>query len=79
MLAGLVIAATLATVVSWRRQLLGGALLAAVGGVFCAFGYVTAGRNKLLAVAVSGLPFLTAGLLLLAGAERKAKQEDAAQ
>jgi GNAT superfamily N-acetyltransferase len=67
LLAGLVLAAALATGVGWRRARLGGLLLTVVGTILCVFGYVTAGRNKWVAVLVSGLPFLAAGALLLAG------------
>ena len=77
LLAGLVLAATLATAISWRRLRAGAALLIIAGAAFCVFGYVTAGRNRWLAVAVSGLPFLAAGALLLVGARRAAHETDA--
>jgi hypothetical membrane protein len=65
LLAALVLAATLATAVAFRRRRAGGALLVAAGAIFCVFSYVTAGHNKWVAVAVSGLPFVVAGSLLL--------------
>jgi hypothetical membrane protein len=70
LLAGHVLAAALATAIAWRRHRVGGVLLAMVGVAFCIFGYVTAGQNKWLAVAVSGLPFLAAAALLLAASRR---------
>lgn len=69
-LVGLIIPSILATIIGWRRGRLGGALLVAAGIALCIFGYVSAGRNKLIAIGVSGMPFLVAGVMLLVGSAK---------
>ena len=45
----------------------GGVLVVIFSIILCIFAYVTAGRNKIFAVLVSGVPFLIAGVLFLLG------------
>jgi hypothetical protein len=45
--------------VTWRRR------LAVSGAALCVFAWISAGHSKWLAVLVSGVPFLVAGVMLL--------------
>jgi hypothetical protein len=64
---------TLAVLLAWRREKLGGALLVVGAVAFGLFAYVTAGRNKGYAMLVSGGPFLLSGALFLAAWRRAAQ------
>jgi len=66
MLAALVIVAVVGVVIAWRREAIGGAIAVIAGVALCIFAYVTAGFNQGFAMAVSGGPFLLAGVLFLA-------------
>ena len=61
----LVVAASAGVGVGWRRERLGGVVTLASALALATFAYVTAGRNKWLAVSISAGPFLLAGLLFL--------------
>ena len=61
----LIIASTVAFIFAWWRERLGGILLLIVGLAHCIFAYFAAGRNKALAISVSGVPFLLLGGLFL--------------
>jgi len=61
----LVLAAILGFVVSWRHVKLGATVMILSAVALCVFAYITAGRSKLLAVLVSGVPFLISGVMLL--------------
>jgi len=50
---------------SWRYLKFGALLMIVSSMALSTFAYFSAGRNKLLAVMVSGVPFLVSGLLLL--------------
>lgn len=65
-LVALIVAGALAVAVAWWRAGPGGILLVLVGAVYCVFAAVTAGHNRLLAVAITGVPYLLAGALFLA-------------
>ena len=65
-LAALIVAAAVAVAVGWWREGIGGLLLLIVGAAHGVFAYVAAGHNKLIAVAITGVPFLLLGLLFLA-------------
>ena len=65
-LAMLIVAAALAVAAAWWREGIGGILLILVGIAHCVFAFVAAGHNKLFAVAITGVPFLLVGTLLLA-------------
>jgi hypothetical protein len=62
-----------AVVVAWRNPRVGGALTVAAGLLFVGFALWSAGRNQALAAAVSGGPFVLAGVLFLA-ADRAARR-----
>ena len=64
-LLALIIASTVAFIVAWWREKLGGILLLIVGLAHCVFAYFAAGRNKGLAIMVSGVPILLIGVLFL--------------
>ena len=59
-----------ATIIAFRNQITGGRLLVVAGLAFSASAIFLAGRNHLLAMAVSGGPFIVAGLIYLATARR---------
>lgn len=61
----LILASTIAFIVAWWSERLGGILLLIVGLAHCIFAYFAAGRNKALAISVSGVPFLLLGALFL--------------
>lgn len=61
----LAVANIAAVAIAWHNPRLGGLLLLGTGAVFAAFAIVTAARNHWLAVAVSGGPFLLAGVLFV--------------
>lgn len=44
------------------RERLGSRLMVAAGSLFCVFALMTAGRNQVLAMLVSGAPFVLSGL-----------------
>ena len=46
---------------------IGGILVIIFSVAFCIFAYATAGRNKLFAVLISGVPFIISGILFLLG------------
>ena len=70
LLAGLVLVATAGVVLSFYRESAGGILTLVVGIALAAFALATAGRNHWLAVAVSGAPFMVAGLLSVIASRR---------
>jgi hypothetical protein len=67
LLGALTVACLAGVGLAWWRAGLGGAVLAVAGAALCVFAYLSAGRNKWVAVLVSGAPFLLAGVLLLVG------------
>jgi hypothetical protein len=71
----LVLASALGVLFSWRRERVSGPIVLAGGTALSAFAYMTAGHNKLLAVLVSGTPFLVAGALFVVSGWRASKQE----
>ena len=66
MLMGLVIFVALGVLIAWRREGIGGLVVAIGALALCIFAYVTAGHNKGFAMLISGGPFLVAGILFLA-------------
>ena len=66
----LVAANALAYVHALVREDRGAVLLVVTGAAFCGFAFATAGRNHLVAAAVSGVPFLLSGVLLLVAARQ---------
>jgi hypothetical protein len=70
LLAILVVANGAGAALAWWREWIGGTVLIVAGAALCLFAYLTAGRNKGVAVLVSGAPFLLAGALILASRRR---------
>lgn len=64
-LLALILVSAVAFIIAWRREKLGGILLLIAGLAHCVFAYFAAGRNKALAISVSGVPFLLIGILFL--------------
>ncbi len=61
----LIICNAIGLIIAWKNEKVGGWVLAITGIAFGIFAHVTAGRNELYAVAVSGLPFFIVGILFL--------------
>jgi hypothetical protein len=64
-LAGLMGTTILGVLIAWWKERIGGTIVVVGAVALCVFAYVTAGHNKVLAVLVSGGPFLVAGILHL--------------
>jgi hypothetical protein len=64
LLAVLVIINVMGTVLGWWRKSAGTKILLSGGFALSVFSIIAAGRNRALAVAISGLPFLLSGILL---------------
>lgn len=64
-LATLVIIAVVGVAIAWRRERIGGMVTVVAAVALCVFAYITAGHNRGYAMAVSGGPFLLAGILFL--------------
>lgn len=73
LLAGLVLVATAGVVLSFFRERAGGILTLVVGITLALFALATAGRNHWLAVAVSGAPFMVAGILSVIASRRSSR------
>ncbi|RMF69345.1 MAG: hypothetical protein D6743_01960 [Calditrichaeota bacterium] len=58
-------ASALGVLIAWRKEGLGGLLLVACGIAGNIFGWIAAGRNKAVAMLVTGGPFVVAGLLFI--------------
>ena len=65
LLAALIVFSAGATAIAWWREHIGGLLLLAAGIGQAAFSLTTGGPNRLLAMAISGGPFLVSGALFL--------------
>lgn len=48
-----------------RSEQIGGIVIIILSIAICVFSYSAAGRNKILAVAITGVPFLISGILFL--------------
>lgn len=66
MMAGFITTAVLGVLIAWRRERIGATILIVCGVLFSTFAYFSAGRNKGLAMLVSGAPVLLTGILFLA-------------
>ncbi len=68
---GLLIAAAIgSTIFAWRDAYRGGIALLVIGTLLSLFALVTAGQNHIMAILVSGAPFLLSGLLFVLSAFR---------
>jgi len=65
-LAGLVIITALGVLIAWRREGIGGTIVAIGAIALGTFAYITARFNKVWAMLITGGPFLVAGTLFLA-------------
>jgi len=52
-------------IIAWFQKRIGGIVMVIGAIVLSVFAYLTAGHNRLLAVLVSGIPFLISGVLFL--------------
>jgi hypothetical protein len=62
-MAGLILASSLAVVVAWRREKIGGLLVVLSGVAHSVFALISSGHNRGLAMLISGGPFLLIGAL----------------
>ncbi len=61
----LVFISSVGVTIAWWCEGIGGLIVVIGGIVLSIFAYITAGHNKVLAMASSGIPFLIAGILFL--------------
>jgi hypothetical protein len=66
----LIVASALSVLVAWRREGIGAILVIVVGVAHCVFAYLASGHNTLLAVLISGVPFVLVGILFLSSWQR---------
>ena len=60
-----VIILLIGVVIAWINEKIGGTVLILAGIGFSIFAYFSAGRNQILAMLVSGVPFIICGILFL--------------
>ena len=61
----LVVILLIGVVIAWINEKIGGTVLILAGIGFSTFAYFSAGRNQILAMSVSGVPFIICGILFL--------------
>ena len=54
-----------------RSEQIGGIVIIILSVAMCVFSYGAAGRNKILAVTITGVPFLISGILFLLNSQAK--------
>ena len=64
-MAALMIVSVAGVLIAWWREGIGGAVLVTVGVAHCVNALIQAGHNRLLAVLISGVPFIVVGILFL--------------
>lgn len=64
-MAGLIATSALGVLIAWWREGPGGTVVLVCGVAHSAFAYLAAGHNRVLAMLVSGVPLLVAGILFL--------------
>jgi len=69
----LIIILVVGVIIAWRNEKIGGTIVTFGAIALCIFAYITAGRNKHLAVLFSGAPFLVSGILFLTSWRRSKK------
>ena len=72
-IAVMVIGNTAGVILSWTEERRGGIITLLFGIAFCIFALISAGRNHLLAMLVSGGPFIVVGILFLITNSRSKK------
>ena len=60
-----VIILLIGVVIAWINEKIGGTVLILAGIGFSTFAYFSAGRNQILAMSVSGVPFIICGIFFL--------------
>ena len=75
LLATLVVILLIGVVIAWINEKIGGTVLILAGIGFSIFAYFSAGRNQILAMSVSGVPFIICGILFLIAWMRKKRQK----
>ncbi|MBO8160441.1 MAG: hypothetical protein H0Z24_02295 [Thermosipho sp. (in: Bacteria)] len=60
----LILAEIVGFILNWKYRKLGATIVLIGAIALCIFAFVTAGQNKLMAISVSGLPFLILGILI---------------
>ena len=65
LLSVLIVASTIGVGIAWKHPLSGGKITVISSLFLCIFAYFSAGHNKMIAVAVSGLPFFLVGVLFI--------------
>jgi hypothetical protein len=74
-MAALMIVSAAGVLIAWWREGIGGAVLVTVGVAHCVNALIQAGRNRLLAVLISGVPFIVVGILFLVSWSRSKASE----
>ena len=64
-LAGLITINVAGVITAWWKEKIGGIIIVAAAVSLCTFSYIEAGHNKILALLISGFPFLISGILFL--------------
>ncbi|MBU4314042.1 MAG: hypothetical protein KJ821_04535 [Actinobacteria bacterium] len=64
-LAGLVAINVIGIITAWWKEKIGGIIIVTAAASLCTFSYIEAGHNKILALLISGFPFLISGILFL--------------
>ena len=75
LLATLVVILLIGVVIAWINEKIGGTVLILAGIGFSVFAYFSAGRNQILAMSVSGVPFIICGIFFLIAWMRKKRQK----
>lgn len=64
-LAGLITINVAGVIIAWWKEKIGGTIIVAAAVSLCTFSYIEAGHNKILALLISGFPFLISSILFL--------------
>ncbi|MBU4482790.1 MAG: hypothetical protein L6416_07225 [Candidatus Omnitrophica bacterium] len=64
-LAGLVAINVIGIITAWWKEKIGGIIIVTAAVALCTFSYIEAGHNKILALLISGFPFLISGILFI--------------
>ena len=75
LLVTLVVILLIGVVIAWINEKIGGTVLILAGIGFSVFAYFSAGRNQILAMSVSGVPFIICGILFLIAWMGKKRQK----
>jgi hypothetical protein len=70
-MAGLIVVSALAVLIAWRWAGIGGLLVILSGVAHSAFALIASGRNRGIAMLISGGPFIVIGALFLLSARER--------